>query len=472
MVKPNTPTKYVGTDVNLVTNVIRNREPTLADYIQPETGRYYPIWCTWQVGKNPTTGVEGELWVLTKIVANQGYWVKMTSGSGTGPIIGITVPAGTSPVYPDGAGLVNFTSTGGTIAITGSTVDTINFDLVGGGAAVDSVVGDDGVPVFPDGFGQLFLDTLLVANNTYPTPIYTLNTAPHTQTIGYSLSTANATTNNTSYAGLSYFDDSIFTVNNSGYVSMGGGSHPALQSITGDDTVIVYADATGNIDLTTSIVANSTNATPIFTTSSGASNETIELQLSTASSTTNDENLAGICYFDDSQFTVNADGYVSLVGGGGSGSIVQQVRTSSTTSVSSTATLGITGTTPTTANTASVITLAITPTSSTDILYFQFTTVLGADSDTTPSFHLFEGSTYVTSKAYWHPGNGLTDAVTIDFDYYRVSGTTAATTFDIRMAHNGNPAISLKTLQNGNGTALFNAAGNTETQFTITQVVP
>jgi len=315
MVKPNTPTKYVGTDVNLVTNVIRNREPTLADYIQPETGRYYPIWCTWQVGKNPTTGVEGELWVLTKIVANQGYWVKMTSGGGTGPIIGITVPAGTSPVYPDGAGLVNFTSTGGTIAITGSTVDTINFDLVGGGAAVDSVVGDDGVPVFPDGFGQLFLDTLLVANNTYPTPIYTLNTAPHTQTIGYSLSTANATTNNTSYAGLSYFDDSIFTVNNSGYVSMGGGSHPALQSITGDDTVIVYADATGNIDLTTSIVANSTNATPIFTTSSGASNETIELQLSTTSATTNDENLAGICYFDDSQFTVNADGYVQFAGG-------------------------------------------------------------------------------------------------------------------------------------------------------------
>lgn len=316
MVKPNTPTKYVGTDVNLVTNVIRNREPTLADYIQPETGRYYPIWCTWQVGKNPTTGVEGELWVLTKIVANQGYWVKMTSGSGTGPIIGITVPAGTSPVYPDGAGLVNFTSTGNTIDITGSSVDTINFDLANG-AAVTAIVGDDGVPVGPDALGRVTLDTLLSANNTYPTPIYTINTAANTETIGYSLSTANATTNNTSYAGLSYFNDAIFTVNASGFVSMPGGNHPVLQSITGDDAVVVYADATGNIDLTTDIVANATNATPIFTTSGGASTETIELQLSTDSATTNNENLAGICYFDDSQFTVNASGYVQYTGATG-----------------------------------------------------------------------------------------------------------------------------------------------------------
>lgn len=74
---PNNPTKYLGPNVYLNTVVARNREPTGADFRQPETGRLYPINTFWNVTKNPTTGVEGDTWYLTKIVANVAYWIQM-----------------------------------------------------------------------------------------------------------------------------------------------------------------------------------------------------------------------------------------------------------------------------------------------------------------------------------------------------------------------------------------------------------
>jgi hypothetical protein len=73
MVSPLNPRKYMGPDVYLANVVSRPRRPTSQDYRQPETGRTYPVFCGWQVGKDPTTGTEGELWMLTKIVANVAY---------------------------------------------------------------------------------------------------------------------------------------------------------------------------------------------------------------------------------------------------------------------------------------------------------------------------------------------------------------------------------------------------------------
>lgn len=71
---PRNPTKYLGANVYLNIIVSRNYQPTGADYRQPETGLLYQVNTLWQVGKNPTTGTEGQIYILTKIVANIAYW--------------------------------------------------------------------------------------------------------------------------------------------------------------------------------------------------------------------------------------------------------------------------------------------------------------------------------------------------------------------------------------------------------------
>lgn len=104
---PTLPTKYVGTNKYITFFVTRNRQPTGADYKQPETGTLYSVGTVWQVGKSPTTGVEGELWMLSKIVSNVAYWIMISGGSG--PALAFEVDAatapGVNPVTPDGVGL-------------------------------------------------------------------------------------------------------------------------------------------------------------------------------------------------------------------------------------------------------------------------------------------------------------------------------------------------------------------------------
>lgn len=122
---PKLPTKHVGTDKYITFFVSRSRQPTGADIRQPETGNYYSIGTVWQVGKAPTTGSEGELWMLSKIVANVAYWVLISNGV-TPAMLSFAVPNGTSPVFPTAGGLTNITSSNSSVTITGST-NTVDF---------------------------------------------------------------------------------------------------------------------------------------------------------------------------------------------------------------------------------------------------------------------------------------------------------------------------------------------------------
>jgi len=119
---------YINPNSYVCPVVARDREPTTSDYRQPETGKNYPLSCLWVIQKNPTSGSEGDVWMLTKIVANQATWVQIGAGA-VGPLIDVAVPLGSSPVSPNGTGTLTFTSTGGTLAITGSP-NTINFDVI------------------------------------------------------------------------------------------------------------------------------------------------------------------------------------------------------------------------------------------------------------------------------------------------------------------------------------------------------
>ena len=77
-----------------------------------------------------------------------GIWVK--DSDSTGPLLQLTVPLGTPVVQPNAAGNITYTSTAGTLDITGS-LNTVNFDLHGGGTAIETLSDDAGTAVTPTG---------------------------------------------------------------------------------------------------------------------------------------------------------------------------------------------------------------------------------------------------------------------------------------------------------------------------------
>jgi hypothetical protein len=87
----------------------------------------------------------------------------------------------------------------------------------------------------------------------------------------------------------------------------------------GDDSVSVDPDGSGNFNWLGVTVANATHAKPVYFKDSSTANA-IDLDVQVAAARTGapgDKNDAGLCSFDDTAFAVDADGYVTLVGGGG-----------------------------------------------------------------------------------------------------------------------------------------------------------
>jgi hypothetical protein len=242
---PKGPVDYTGPNVYLAVVVTRNRAPTGADYRQPETGKLYTFNTFWLVGKNPTTGVQGDLWYLSKIVANVAYWVKL-SASAVGPLLSITVPLGVSPIVPTALGVVNFTSVGGTLAITGSLANpnnnNINFDLVGGSVGLDSVQVQastaPGVnPVVPTGAGLITINGAAVAAHSIP--IETRTRSLNTFNIELQYASASAVSDPTK-SGIMHLNSADFTVDPNGFVSAIAGAtavtHVTIQTFTSNGT--------------------------------------------------------------------------------------------------------------------------------------------------------------------------------------------------------------------------------------------
>lgn len=118
--------RYEGQDYSFVPRYVRPRDPTSSDIKPKEQQGYYSIGAVWY---NKTSG---NIFFLQKIVNNIATWLLLTSSSG-GPLVQVGVPLGASPIQPDVNGLINFTSSGGSISITGSAgglgLQNINFDL-------------------------------------------------------------------------------------------------------------------------------------------------------------------------------------------------------------------------------------------------------------------------------------------------------------------------------------------------------
>lgn len=168
---PNNPRDYLGASVALVTAVTRNRAPTGADFRQPETGKLYPFSTIWVVGKDPTTGVQGDLWCLSKIVANVAYWVQFSNAS-VGPILSVTVDQATAP--------------------------GVN-------------------PVEPDVDGNVTVSASAVANHSVP--IETRTRALHAYNVEAQYSTSSSATDATK-SGLSHYNSTQFSVDANGFVQL------------------------------------------------------------------------------------------------------------------------------------------------------------------------------------------------------------------------------------------------------------
>lgn len=254
------------------------RRPTSADIRHPKTGAIYSTPYFWRVknhpdGTAPSTGVEGELWYLVDITANVANWI-IIGGASTQPIDSIDVDfntaPGTDPVLPDIAGLVS---------IYGNTVTN--------------------------------------ATNANA-PVATHSRAANQTHIDVQLAAAVAATPADPYdVGLASFNDAHFSVDANGFVSLKGGGL-AVDTLTGDDATAVGPDGAGNLNFTGETVANATNVKPLYIDGDAGSN-TLNAEIQVAAAITGapgDKLDAGICSFDDTQFTVDADGYVQLAGGG------------------------------------------------------------------------------------------------------------------------------------------------------------
>lgn len=131
----------------------------------------------------------------------------------------------------------------------------------------------------------------------------------------------------------------------------------------------------------------------------------------------------------------NGAGTITIAAaGGGSGTIIQQVRNRSS-AVASVASTGISATTViTTANTTSLSTLAITPTNIASIIRIDVTVPYTNNGTGSSGFALFQGTTLLSAYSFLTtPAGSFTQSNVATFTYYQVAGTTSALTFDLRI---------------------------------------
>ena len=260
--------------------------------------------------------VANELVIDGLTVAN-GTYSKPTFTTGSGNTIDVNVQVGAAitgaPADKNDAGLVSFDDTMFTVDANGYV------QLIGGSDAIDTITGDDAVAVFPDGAGNLNFVGSVVANATNAKPLYFDGTeAANTQTLEIQVATtlplAPADTND---AGICSFNSLQFDVDANGYVTLAGGS-AAVDSNTGDDGVTVFPDVAGNFNWIGETVANATHAKPVFFKDSSTANA-LDLDVQVGAAITGapgDKNDAGLVSFDDTAFAVDANGYVTMIGGG------------------------------------------------------------------------------------------------------------------------------------------------------------
>jgi C1q domain len=298
-----TPTNYPHLDT---------RDPTTFDV-------YY------KVGKIWINTTSENYWYLnnqyTSMGALQSNWVLLESGakllislSDTSNTVVFPSPASSSP--PNNIQLVG--GTGITVVATPtSNLLTISATSAGdvSGMEVDTFTSPGTNPVLPNGSGIITVTGGQVAAGTTTHVIQTDSLAANTYTIQVQRSQAVASST-VGDNGVSHYDSAQFAVDGNGFVTLKGGTTPAVLGITPDThtspgTSPVLPNSSGDIILTGGQVPAGTTVNVIETNSLAANTCTIDIQRSqaVASSTVGDN---GVSHFNSADFTVDSNGFVSL----------------------------------------------------------------------------------------------------------------------------------------------------------------
>ncbi len=261
---------------------------------------------------------------------------------------------GTNPVMPDGTGLITVTgaqvvsSTVGANVIRSNSIAANTFrleiqqsgssaagnttlngvahfnsdqfsvssgfvSLIGGGEAIDSIAVQTGTsPVVPTAAGLITINGAVVAAGT--NPIRSHGTGANTLALEVQISQAIAATDATKI-GLANFDSAAFDVDANGFVQLNGGGIAAtsfdVQANTAPGTDPVVPTAAGVVTVNGAAVAN--HSVVLETRSRAANAYNLEVQYSAAAAAT-DATKSGVSHFNSSQFSVDANGFVSATG--------------------------------------------------------------------------------------------------------------------------------------------------------------
>lgn len=250
-------------------------------------------------------------------------------------ILGASTAAGIDPVFTTGSGntvTVNVQKAQAIAATDATKVGLANFNsaqfsvdangfvsLSGGGLAIDSLgvqatsgTGTD--PVLPTVAGLIELEGALVAAGT--NPLIAVSTAANTVQYQVQTSQALAAADSTK-VGLSNFDSAAFDVSATGFVQLNGGGVAStsfdVQANTAPGTDPVVPTALGVITVNGAAVAN--HSVVLESRSRAANAYNLEIQYATSAAAT-DATKSGVAHFNSSQFSVDANGFVALAGGG------------------------------------------------------------------------------------------------------------------------------------------------------------
>ena len=245
------------------------------------------------------------------VVANTNPTAVETTGSGNTVTIEVAVTQELAAPDVTKVGLCNFDSTGfdvdadGFVTLTGGGGATTNIDV-----DASTLPGTD--PVVPLA-GNIIVTGAQVASGVVGANVIRTNSiAANTVTIEVQRSSASASAM-AALNGVAHFDSASFSVDANGFVALLGADE-AIDSIgTQTGTNPIVPTVAGLVTINGAVVAAGTN--PVRSNGTGANTMAIEVQTSQALAST-DATKIGLCNFNSSQFAVDANGFVTLAGGG------------------------------------------------------------------------------------------------------------------------------------------------------------
>lgn len=179
--------------------------------------------------------------------------------------------------------------------------------LTGGGEAIDSIAVQTGTsPITPTAAGLITINGAVVSAGT--NPIRSNGTGANTMALEVQISQALAAADVTKI-GLSNFSSADFSTSATGFVTLS--TTGAGKTITGDSGGAI-SPVSGNWNILAS--STSSGTTPIATAGSG-NTLTINLQRSQAIAAT-DSTKVGVSTFNSGDFSVDSNGFVSIISGG------------------------------------------------------------------------------------------------------------------------------------------------------------